>query len=304
MKILVTGGAGFIGSHVVDKYIELGHEVIVVDNFFSGFEHNLNPKARFINLDIRNEHLRDIIWEEKPEVINHLAAQSSVKVSVEVPSVDEEINIFGTLNMLLAMKHQPEHVKKFIYSNTGGALFGEPDSLPVKEDSPIHPESPYGVSKYSAERYIHAFSKLVGFKYTSLRYSNVYGPRQNPHGEAGVVAIFAGAIKEGRQPKIFGDGNKTRDYVFIEDVVESNVLALDKGDNDVFLIGSGEEVKDIDVFNAVKEAMRSDIQPEFAEHRKGDIMHMRFDPSKAEKILGWKSKTDFKAGVAKTVATL
>jgi UDP-glucose 4-epimerase len=302
MKILVTGGAGFIASHVVDRYIELGHEVIVVDNLSGGFEKNLNPKATFHNLDIVSEQFEKLILDEKPEIINHHAAQASVSVSVKKPVLDATVNVLGTVNLIRAAI--AAGTRKIIYANTGGALFGEPETLPVVEDSPIHPESPYGVSKYAAERYLHAFSKLENIKYTSLRYSNVYGPRQNPHGEAGVVAIFAGIIKKGEQPTIFGDGSKTRDYVYVSDVVKANELSLEKGDNDYFLIGSGNQISDMQVFNSVRNALNSDIEPIMGDHRKGDIMHMEFNTSKAKEILGWEAVTNFDDGIKQTVYSI
>lgn len=299
MKIFVTGAAGFIASHVADKYIELGHDVHVIDNLYSGFEKNVNSNAKFHNMDIRSEGFTDLIKSEKPDIINHHAAQASVSVSVKEPLLDQEVNIAGTLNLILASVEAG--VKKIIYANTGGALFGEPESLPVNESMALRPESPYAVSKYTAERYLHAYSKLEGLKYTSLRYSNVYGPRQNPHGEAGVIAIFTRQLMEDREHTIFGDGSKTRDYVYVGDVVEANTLSLEKGDNECVLIGSGEEVKDIEIFESVRDALGKNIEPNFGPHRKGDIMHMRFDPSLAIALLGWKPQTNFKDGIKQTV---
>ncbi len=299
MVIFVTGGAGFIASHVVDKYLELGHEVHVIDNLYSGFEKNINSEAKFHNLDIRSEEFAELVKSEKPDIINHHAAQASVSVSVKEPLLDQDVNIAGTLNLILASVEAG--VKKIIYANTGGALFGEPETLPVTESTPIKPESPYAVSKYTAERYLYAYSKLEGIKFTSLRYSNVYGPRQNPHGEAGVVAIFARQLIENREHTIFGNGTKTRDYVYVGDVVEANALALEKGDNECVLIGSGEEVQDVEIFKSVRDSLDLDIEPNFGPHRKGDILHMKFDPSLAKEVLGWEPKTKFREGIKKTV---
>jgi len=236
MKILVTGGAGFIGSHVVDAYLELGHEVVVVDNLSSGSIENLNPKAKFYEMDIRDSDIEDLFKNEKPDVVNHHAAQMDVRKSVEDPIYDADVNIIGSLNLLQnCIKYG---VKKFIFASTGGAIYGEQDYFPADEEHPTRPLSPYGVAKLTVEKYLYFYKEVHGLNYVVLRYANIYGPRQNPHGEAGVVAIFTSKMLKGEQPVINGDGFQTRDYTFVGDVVRANVLALSYEKSDVFNIGN------------------------------------------------------------------
>jgi UDP-glucose 4-epimerase len=224
MKILVTGGAGFIGSHVVDAYLELGHEVVVVDNLSSGSIENLNPKAKFYKMDIRDSDIEDLFKNEKPDIVNHHAAQMDVRKSVEDPIYDADVNIIGSLNLLQNCIRYG--VKKFIFASTGGAIYGEQDYFPADEEHPTRPLSPYGVAKLTVEKYLYFYKEVHGLNYVVLRYANIYGPRQNPHGEAGVVAIFTSKMLKGEQPVINGDGFQTRDYTFVGDVVRANVLAL------------------------------------------------------------------------------
>ena len=218
MKILVTGGAGFIGSNVVDALVKDGHEVTVLDNLSTGKEENINPEVKFYNIDLLDiESLEFVFREFKPDVVNHHAAQIDVRKSVEDPAFDAETNIIGSINLFeLSINFE---VKRIIFSSTGGALYGEPEALPASEDTPIEPLSAYGVAKYCVENYLNYFKRLYGIERVILRYANVYGPRQDPLGEAGVVAIFTGKILKGEKPVIYGDGNQTRDYIYIEDVV-------------------------------------------------------------------------------------
>ncbi len=224
MKILVTGGAGFIASHIADAFIEEGHSVHILDNLSSGFEKNINPKASFIKADIRDKSLSKIFEKEKFDVINHHAAQMDVRRSVADPAFDAEINILGTINLLQnAVKYK---VSKFMFASTGGAIYGEQEYFPADEKHPTAPLSPYGISKLSVEKYLFFYKAQYDLNYSILRYANIYGPRQNPHGEAGVVAIFSKKLLNGEQPVINGEGKQTRDYTFVKDVVKANLLAL------------------------------------------------------------------------------
>ena len=218
---MVTGGAGFIGSHLVDRLLEEGYTVHVVDDLSSGKLKNLNPDARLHHMSITNPALQDVMERVKPEIVFHLAAQSSVSRSVADPILDNEVNVLGTLRLLEAARRTG--IDKIIYSSTGGALYGDPLAVPCSDDAPVAPISPYGMSKYMAEQYFDFYSRQYRMNYTSLRYGNVYGPRQDPHGEAGVIAIFISAMLMGQRPRIFGDGNQTRDFVAVDDVVEANM---------------------------------------------------------------------------------
>src|SRR3990167_4916373 len=264
MKILVTGGAGFIGSHVVDRYVDLGHEVAVIDNLSTGFEKNLNAKAKFFKADIRElEKIYEIVGDFKPDVINHHAALAEVTKSVENPSDTLAVNVMGTANVLLA--GGKASIKHFIFSSTGGAIYGDPVHLPADESCKPAPLSPYGLSKLLGENIIEFYARTYGFTYTVFRYGNVYGPRQNPGGEAGVVAIFAQQMLSGIQPTVFGDGTKTRDYIHVDDVVKANLLALEgRGDGEVFNLGWGLEVRDVEVLETVRKSLRVEVEPRFA----------------------------------------
>lgn len=297
MKILVTGGAGFIASHLVDRFIEGGHHVIVVDNLSSGRKENINPKAVFYETDICDSPaLEEVFRKERPEVVDHHAAHVNVRKSVEMPVYDASINILGSLNLCeLSRKY---HVKKFIYVSTGGAVYGEPKDLPVRESCPVEPLSHYGISKHTVEHYLSVFNKLYGLNFTVLRYPNVYGPRQSPHGEAGVVAIFSELIIRNIRPTIFGDGSKTRDYVYVDDIVKANQIVLDgMGKEGIYNLGWGRQISDLDVFHTVRRALGSKIEPIFGEKRPGEIDHISLDNSKAVKELKWEPKITFDEGI-------
>jgi UDP-glucose 4-epimerase len=300
MKILVTGGAGFIGSHIVDAYLENGHQVVVVDNLSTGRRENVNPKAVFYQADIRDKaNIEEIAAKEKFDALCHHAAQADVRKSVEDPVYDTTVNIIGSLNLLDAsVKHR---VKKFIYASTGGAVYGEPQYMPVDEQHPIHPQCPYGVSKHTVEHYLKTYKENFGLSYTILRYPNVFGPRQNPKGEAGVVAIFTLLMLEGKRPTIFGDGSKTRDYLFISDVVKANLCVLDKADGEILNLGTGRETKDIEVFEAIRKALGSMLEPIFGQRRKGEIERICLDARAASKSLGWHPSLSFEEGIRKAV---
>jgi UDP-glucose 4-epimerase len=297
VKILVTGGAGFIASHLVDRLITDGHKVVIVDNLSTGQRSNINEKAFFYQVDICNaQELEEVFRKEKPDVVNHHAAHVNVRKSVEMPTYDANINILGSLNLCeLSRKYQ---VRKFVYVSTGGAVYGEPKNLPVDETCQIEPLSQYGVSKHTVEHYLSIFYKLYGLKYTVLRYPNVYGPRQSPHGEAGVIAIFSELMLQKKRPTIFGDGTKTRDYVYVNDIIAANTLVMDDtGNGEIYNLGWGKEISDMDVFLAVKRALASDIEPLFSQKRPGEIERISLDSSKAKKELRWMPMTDFEKGV-------
>lgn len=297
MKILVTGGAGFIASHLVDRLIAHGHRVIVVDNLSAGQKENVNPKASFYLTDICDaQALEEVFKRERPEIVNHHAAHVNVRKSVEMPVYDANINILGSLNLCeLSKKYQ---IKKFIYVSTGGAVYGEPKDLPVQETCPVEPLSQYGVSKHTVEHYLSIFYKLYGLNFTVLRYPNVYGPRQSPHGEAGVVAIFSELLLQNKPPTIFGDGSKTRDYVYVEDIVAANLMVLGNvGDGGIYNLGWGKQISDLEVFHTVRKVLESQIEPIFSQKRSGEIDHISLDSSKAKKELNWEPKVTFEEGI-------
>ena len=296
MRILVTGGAGFIGSHVVDRYVDLGHEVAVIDNLSTGFEKNLNAKAKFFKADIRElEKIYEIVGDFKPDVINHHAALAEVTKSIENPSDTLAVNVMGTANVLLA--GGKASIKHFIFSSTGGAIYGDPVHLPADESCKPAPLSPYGLSKLLGENIIEFYARIYGLTYTIFRYSNVYGPRQNPGGEAGVVAIFTNLIKSGTRPTIFGDGSKTRDYVYVGDIVSANELALDTTENNLLNLGWGKEISDQEIFDAIASALNFSEDSIYAPFREGEVSKISLDSTKARKILGWVPKVNITEGI-------
>lgn len=303
MKCLVTGGAGFIGSHIQDKLIEAGHEVAVLDNLRSGKEENINPKSAFLKVDITDkEAVLKAFSNFRPEAVFHLAAQNEVPYSMEHPFEDQNTNITGMMNILEACKSSG--VKKVIYSNTGGAFYGDvpEDHLPIKEDEPVlKPSSFYGVSKLSAEYYLKLYGNVFKLNWVSLRYSNVYGPRQSGNREAGVVAIFTEKMIKKEQPVIFGDGLHTRDYVYVEDVADSNMKALDFNRSDYFNISTGMRTSNNQVFEAIEAELKTTLEPKYGPDRPGDTRHNCLSPKKAIELLNWEPKTDFKTGVKLTV---
>ena len=300
MKILITGGAGFIGSNIADRLISDGHKVAIVDNLSTGSKSNVNPKATFYHRDITDKALATVFEKEKPDIVNHHAAQIDVRRSVREPAYDAGINIIGSINIIEnCVKHR---VKKLIYISSGGATYGEPKYLPVDENHPIIPLCPYGISKHTVEHYVELAHILDGLTYTVLRYANVYGPRQDPHGEAGVVGIFSENLLNGLDCTIFGDGSKTRDYVYIDDIVQANVLAMTKGDNDAFNIGRGVETNDFEIFDNVRKALGMKVEPKYAEKRKGEIDRIALTAAKAKKVLGWEPKTGIEEGIKRAAA--
>ena len=300
MKIIVTGGAGFIGSNLVDALVERGDEVVVIDNLSTGHRENLNPHIKFYETSIGDPGLEDIFEKEKPDIVCHHAAQIDLRRSVNEPLFDAEVNILGSLNVIVNSIRSG--VGKFVYASTGGAIYGEPQYLPVDEKHPINPVSQYGVSKHTVEHYLHLYALQGELNYVALRYPNVYGSRQNPFGEAGVIAIFAGQVLGGEQPTIFGPGDKTRDYTHVSDIVEANILAIERGRNLICNIGTGVETSDQDIFDAIARALGYSSSPIYTSVRPGEIQRICLDWSKAEKELGWRPKTTLKDGIAKTVS--
>lgn len=311
MKIMVTGGAGFIGSNVVDGYIKAGHEVVTVDNFYTGKLANVNPKAKFYQMDIRSEEMDELMEKERPDVLNHHAAQISVPVSVADPLLDTDINIKGLLNLLeKAVRHE---VKKVIFISSGGAIYGDASQYPTSEECPPRPLSPYAVSKFVSEYYLAYYRHQYGIDYTILRYANIYGPRQIPHGEAGVVAIFMDNLLGGKSSVLnhFPEDHEgmTRDYCYVGDVVKANLEALTGGNGDFFNIGTGRGTKTLELYRIIYEAVK-EIRPETAEElstplrqraRPGDITRSCLVVEKVEKMLGWVPETDLKKGIELTL---
>ncbi|UCD84411.1 MAG: NAD-dependent epimerase/dehydratase family protein [Deltaproteobacteria bacterium] len=299
MKILVTGGAGFIGSHVVDGYVADGNEVIVIDNLSRGKKENINTHARFFQLDIRDPKIEEIFKSEMPEVVNHHAAQIDVRKSVEEPLCDAEANILGTINLL--QNCHKFQVKRILFASSGGAIYGEQKMFPASEDHQVASLSPYGISKLAGENYLFYYKAVHNMSYLSLRYANVYGPRQDPYGEAGVVAIFAQKLLQGQQPVINGDGKQTRDYVYIDDVVEANRIALQNNYCGEINIGTGVETTVNEIFKILVEITETDISETHGPPKPGEQRRSCLDCSLAEKVLGWRPKTELQEGLRRTV---
>ncbi len=298
MKILVTGGAGFIGSHIVDRYIADGHSVVIIDNLSTGKECNLNPKASFYKVSIEDA-LDEIFNKEKPDAISHHGAQIDLRKSVEDPIFDAQVNILGSLNLFQqCVKHK---VKKVIFASSGGAGYGEQIEFPATEKHALQPLSPYGIAKVSVEMYLYFYMKTHGIDYTILRYANVYGPRQDPLGEAGVVTIFTNAMLNNKNCVINGDGKQTRDYVYIDDVVSANMLALSKGEQQTFNIGTGIETDVNELADRLKAETDSDIELKHGPAKPGEQRRSVIDPAKAIEKLHWKVTTSIDQGIKKTI---
>lgn len=302
MKILITGGAGFIASHIVDAYINLGHQVVIVDNLSTGKKEFLNNRAKFYQVDIlHKDKILKVIKKEKPQVINHHAAQISVRDSVVDPINDAKINIVGLLNLLEAGRLNS--TKKIIFASSGGVVYGEAKIIPTPETYlPLLPMSPYGITKLAGEYYLNYYYQTYGINYLALRYSNVYGPRQNPHGEAGVVAIFSKKMLNKEQPIINGDGRQTRDYVFVKDVVEANIKALQSTVCGSFNIGTGIETDVLEIFTEIKKIIGIDIKEIHGPAKKGEQQRSCLDVSFVRDKLKWQVKTNMAEGLQHTVA--
>jgi len=298
MKILVTGGAGFIASQIADAFINEGHDVYILDNLSTGFEKNINPKAKFINADITSLSIFEIFSKEKFDVVNHHAAQIDVRKSVADPIFDANTNILGTINLLQACTKTG--VKKFMFASTGGAVYGEQEYFPADENHPTNPVSPYGITKLTIEKYLYFYKNEYGLNYTILRYANVYGPRQNPFGEAGVVAIFASKLLKNENPVINGEGKQTRDYVFAEDVVKANVLTLTTNDSNIYNVGTGIETSVNELFTKLNSIAGNQAQEKHGPAPKGEQLRSVITSEKLFKQLKWKPSIKIDAGLQKT----
>ena len=299
MKILVTGGAGFIGSHVVDNYIKERHDIVVIDDLSSGKLENVNSKAKFYLMDIRSKEVEKVFELEKPDIVNHHAAQKSVPQSIEKPIEDADINIIGLLNLLESCVKN--NVKKFIHISSGGVLAGDAEIIPTAESYVPKMISPYAISKFISEKYLYYYKTVHGLNYSVLRYANVYGPRQIPDGESGIFPIFIKNILSNKNSTLLTyedmPRGTIRDYIFIDDICRANVIVLDKGECEVFNIGSGEELFIADVYDLLQEVSGSNLKLMRGKERAGDVRRSVLDYSKAKNILGWTPSVDFREGI-------
>lgn len=299
MKVLVTGGAGFIGSHVVDLLVGAGHDVVVVDNLSTGRKSNLNPQAKLYTLDIRDPEVEKVFETERPEVVDHHAAQMDVRRSVADPIYDADINVIGGLNILnMAVKYG---ARKFIHISSGGAVYGEPVYLPCDENHPVTPLCPYGATKYMLELYLYMYKETYGLDYSILRYANVYGPRQDPAGEAGVIAIFAGNMLKDKAVTIYGTGEQVRDYIFVKDCARANLMLLENGSGRVYNLGCGIGTTVNQVYNHLKEITAYGQPANYAPPRPGETFRIYLDNSRAGKELGWEPTVSLQEGLRQTV---
>jgi len=299
MKILVTGGAGFIASHIVDRFIEEGHEVVVVDNLSTGQRRNVNAAANFYNADIQGRWLERVFRRERPAVVCHHAAQIDVRRSVQDPFFDAKVNVMGTLKVFQnAVKYG---VRKVIFASSGGAVYGESQSLPVSEDHPTRPTSPYGINKAIGDEYLRYFRDSWGLEYVSLRYANVYGPRQDGNGEAGVVGIFSQKMLNGDQPVINGNGRQTRDFIYVDDIVEANVAALTKTAHGIYNVGTGQETTINELFGILAKLINPAVREVHGPAKKGEQQRIALDAGRLQRELEWETKVPLQDGLAKTV---
>jgi len=299
MKIIVTGGAGFIGSHIVDAYCALGHDVVILDNFSTGKEENCHPNARIVRMDITSESVDELFENERFDVLNHHAAQMDVRVSVNDPQFDATTNILGGINLYQAAKKHG--VKKIIFASSGGTVYGEQQEFPASEEHPKHPLSPYGISKLTNEHYLFYYGQEYGISSVILRYANIYGPRQNPHGEAGVVAIFTNKLLAGQEPIINGDGLQTRDYVFVNDVVKANVIALDNTMEGTFNIGTEIETDVVTIFRHLNDIIGGQCPEHYGPAKQGEQKRSVISHKKITEKCGWQPTVLFREGLEKTV---
>lgn len=300
-RVLVTGGAGFIGSHLAEALAARGYRVGVADNLSTGRAENLSPGVELFRIDIRDAPAVDRLWGEfRPGVVFHLAAQTSVRRSTGDPAEDAATNVLGSINVFEAcVRHG---VDKVVYASSGGAVYGEPGELPVREDHPVRPLSPYGLSKFVAEQYLRLYGECYGLRYSILRYPNVYGPRQDPYGEAGVVAIFSRTLLDGGRPVIFGDGLQTRDYVYVDDVVDATLRCLDRGDGGVYNLGWGREVSVLELLDCLQQVLGTRQRPRHDPPRPGEVRRICLDASRAREELGWVPATPLAEGLRLTAA--
>jgi len=299
MKVLVTGGAGFIGSHVVDRLIQEGHDVVVVDNLSTGKKKNINRGAHFYKMDILNSRIEKIFKKEKPDLISHHAAQMDVRRSVADPLFDAQVNVLGLLNVLEnAVRYG---TKKVIFASSGGAVYGEQQVFPAPETHPLHPVSPYGISKLAGEHYLYYYQQVAGLNYVALRYANVYGPRQDPFGEAGVVAIFSQKTLMNDQPIINGNGKQTRDYIFVEDVVEAHMAVIENTIKGIFNVGTGKETSVNQLFRHLVDISGAKVKEVYGPEKRGEQIRSVLDYTKLKKATDWEPKVELYDGLKMTV---
>lgn len=299
MKILVTGGAGFIGSHIADAYLAAGHEVCIVDDLSSGRRSNIPAGARFHECDIRSPELEKVFAAERPDVVNHQAAKANVRESFDEPMLYADVNVVGSVNVLECCRKY--EAKRVIYASTGGAVYGEPEYLPVTEDHPINPLDPYGASKHHVEHYLSLYFRNFGISYAALRYPNVYGPRQNPHGEAGVVAIFANKMLRGVTPVINGSGDQERDFVHVSDVARASVLAAGREDGRIFNLGSGVGTSVNTIVKALVKSTGYRGPVEHGRAKLGEVYRIFLESSPAAQLLRWRPEVKVEEGIQSTV---
>jgi UDP-glucose 4-epimerase len=299
MRALVTGGAGFIGSHVARAYVEAGHEVVVMDDLSSGHRENVPAGARFVQADIRTPAAAAAVSEFRPELINHHAAQMNVRVSVDDPRFDADVNVLGLINLVEAGRKSG--LERVVFASSGGTVYGEPESLPCTERHPTKPVCPYGVSKLTGEHYLYYYRQIHGVEYVALRYANVYGPLQDPHGEAGVIAIFSTNLLAGRNVTIFGDGLQTRDYVFVADVVRANLAAATGAHQGAVNIGTGRETNVVDLCRRIQASVGGSGTAVHGPAKDGEVRRSVLDVSLAEQSLGWSPRVSLDEGLATTV---
>lgn len=302
MKLLVTGGAGFIGSHVVDQALAAGHEAAVVDNLSSGRRANLNPAAAFHEIDIRDATMAEVFAREKPDALVHLAAQMDVTRSVREPEFDAEVNVIGVIRLLnLCVEHK---VKRVVFSSTGGAIYGAADDYPATEETRPEPLSPYAVSKFAGEQYLMMYSRIYGLTHVVLRYTNVFGPRQVPHGECGVCAVLTDLMLKGQQPTLYGFGDPVRDYVYVGDVARANVMALEKGGNTCMNICTGKPTTVMDIFTALRDITGFVEEPILKPLRPGEVEKSLASNARARDVLGWEPEVSLAEGLKRTVEAI
>lgn len=300
MRILVTGGAGFIGSHIVDAYLAAGHEVLVLDSLWEhggGRRANVPERALFVHMDVRDENIARIFQEFKPDIVSHHAAQHSVAISSRDPRYDADVNVMGLINVL--EQSVKNDVTKVIFASSG-ATFGSPDRFPIVESTPQRPTSPYGITKMVTEHYLRFYKEEKGLDFTALRYGNVYGPRQDPNGEAGVISIFIGKFLKREGVRIDSDGDQTRDYVYVKDVAKANLLALEKGSGSCYVIGTNKKTSVNEIYRALVTITGFEAPITHAPRRPGDARDAQFDPALAKKELGWQPETKLLDGMRQT----
>jgi len=300
VNVLITGGAGFIGSHIQDSMLSKNHKTIIVDDLSTGHRRNLNVESTFFELDIRDDALRDVFDSQRPDIVFHLAAQMDVRRSVREPTYDADVNIVGSIKLMELCREFG--TKRIIYASTGGAIYGEPSYMPADEKHPVSPMCQYGISKHTVEHYLELYHKNYGLSYLALRFPNVYGPRQDPHGEAGVVAIFSLLMLRGKQVTIFGDGSKTRDYVFINDIVKACEIGIETDVVGVYNLGWGSEVTDFDIYDTVRRHAESEIPPIYAPTRLGEVERICLNASLAREVLKWEPTVALDEGIKSAVS--